>query len=444
MFDAKKPRQLIVLCSALIGSLVTAVTVAVATLPATAISNTEKLEQQVPASLASRNRGSRSTQQASVRLEELSDVPRYFNYRNINDKVRDQRFDLYNRNVRTLQQLPSRGQSLSIRAEDSQMQRLLKQQLNDAIEIYQIIGQLLDAGKLDKLNNKSDFFLTLPAIQIAIVETDLATNLTDQRLTNRVGLVISESWERDARALERAGLGLRSDILKASYYRGYCEIQRRKLAKESLNSTAVRASQPQQKRPLTLSEIAPISLQGVEPIEALPIENRERAQRFRRAVTQRINPLIGQYNANIKLLKLIPRRQALEVRPEDRDLQEIQRQQLDVAAEVNRLQGLFLAAGLLTNDRTDNPGERRVVSNPNPMHEIMLPAIQIAIADINLATNANDRRAAIETGMKIAQTWENKADFEEKDDLYKRMLLLTARYWKRYFEIQKLNDKFPN
>ncbi len=104
----------------------------------------------------------------------------------------------YNAHLRRLKLLPSRGQSIEIRVKDNNVQRLLKQQLNDAIEIYQIVGQLLDSGKLNDI--ASPTFSALPAIQIAIAETNLATTPSEQLAANEVCLTISQEWERDSQA----------------------------------------------------------------------------------------------------------------------------------------------------------------------------------------------------------------------------------------------------
>lgn len=272
----------------------------------------------------------------------------------------------------------------------------------------------------------------LPAIQIAIAETNLAANPSEQVAANEVCLKIAQQWERDNQALEQAGLGIRSDVLKASYYRGYCEIQRIKLLEKGLNSSAVREAKLQQQIFTQLSEIKPIMISKESPIEDLPIENRERAQQYRRKVNQIINPLINYYNANVSLLKLISRRQSLEIRREDSNLQILQ----SVAVELNRLQGLRLSAGVLTDSNSNFNG---AISNPTA--ELALPAIGIAIAQMNLATNPKEQAVANEVGFKIAQNWERNAVFGEKTVLRKRVLVLTARYWRRYFEIQKLGIK---
>jgi hypothetical protein len=410
VFDLRKFGQLFALSSVFVGSFLTA-------LSATATNDvlqTEKLGQQPSVVLAS------SEKQGNVQLEEL-EVPM------LSDGERsfpDDRFIYYNDYLRGLKLLPSRGHSIEIRTEDNDLQRLLKQQLNDALEIYQIVGQLLNSGELD-INLFAPS--TLPAIQVAIAETDFATNSKDRELANKVGLKIAQKWEKNNMLLNYAGLGTRSNVLEASYYRKCFEIQRMKLEIKNLNSSPIRESQVQEQRSIELEEIKPISFQDSEKIENLPMENRERARQFRREVNQIINPAISYYNANVKLLKLIPRRQSLEIRTEDSNIQKLQKQQLYEALDYYRLRGLRLNAGLLDDD-----------SGLGISAEIMLPAIQVLIADMNLATNPNERAVAIETGLKIAQTWEKDAVFQEKTTLRKRIVTLTASYWRRYFEIQKL------
>lgn len=429
MFDTKKFRQLFTtLSSVFLGSFVTTVTFALTALPVTRADNvvmTEKPKQQPSVMLASSDTELiQLPQKANVKLEGLK--PRLLGEGNLS--FPDYNIQFYNTHLQELKLLPSKGQSIEIRAKDNSVQRLLKQQLNDALEIYQSVGQLLNSSELDKTNLSMPS--ALPGIQIALAETNLAANPSDQVAANEACLKIAQQWERDSQAQEQAGLGLRSNVLKAIYYREYCEIQRIKLLKKSLNSSAATEAKLQQQISTELNEIKPIMI-SKEP----PIENRERAQQYRRAVNQIINPLIGYYNANVRLLKLIPRKQSLEIRKEDSDLQKLQKQQLGVAVELNRLQGLRLSVGLIDSDINFNGA----ISNPTA--ELALPAIQIAIADMNLATNLKERTVANEVGLKIAQNWEKNAVFGEKTVLRKRVLVLTARYWRRHFEIQKLRTK---
>lgn len=143
MFDPRKFRQLFTLSSMFVGFFLT-------TLSATATSDvvkTEKLKQQGAIILASSDTEKpRSLPLADVQIEELK--PRITP---IGDgkETSDSGFDSYNNIVRIIQNLPSSRQSRDIRTEDNNIQRLLKQQLNDSLKVYQIIGQLLEEGKLD-------------------------------------------------------------------------------------------------------------------------------------------------------------------------------------------------------------------------------------------------------------------------------------------------------
>ena len=71
----------------------------------------------------------RSQQQANVRIKEV-ELPKtlIFNY--------------YNKIVRIIQNLPSNGQLRDILAKDDNIQRLLKQQLNDSLERIRFKGKL--------------------------------------------------------------------------------------------------------------------------------------------------------------------------------------------------------------------------------------------------------------------------------------------------------------
>ncbi|WGV29011.1 hypothetical protein [Halotia branconii] len=372
-------------------------------------------------------------QQTNVKLEEIENIPQVIQIGEREVNYRDIRLDYYNKYLRTLKRLPSEGQSIKIHTKDSNIQRLLKQQLNDALEIYQIVGQLLDTGEVDiNLNHPS----TLPAIQVAIAEMNLATNPNDQATANEVCLNIAQRWQQDSRALEKAGLGTRSDVLQARYWAMQCGIQRMRLEKNNLNSSVNSEFQPQLQRPIKLEEIEPIILGKNNMIDLAPIDSKER---LRREVEQIINPLIGYYNANIKLLKPVTTKQLLEIRTEDSDLQKLQKQLLPVAVEFNRLQGLRLTAGILTNTIGRGRNTGKAISNSTA--EIMLSAIQIALANMNLATNLNERALANEVSLKIAQTWEKNAVLEEKTAFDKRIAVLSARYWRRHCEIQKLRTE---
>lgn len=416
MFDLRKFGQLLVLPSVFLGVFLTVLSAKVTN----DVVRIEKLAQQPSVVLASSN----TEKQANVQLEELE--PRMLS--DGKRSIPDGRFSFYNRHLRALKLLASKGKSIRIHTEDNDVRRLLKQQLNNALEIYHIVGQLLDAGDPDvNLFAPS----TLPAIQVLLAESNLAINPDERALANKVCLKIAQEWHRDNIALETAGVGTRLDVLRAIYYQSYCVTQRLKLEKNSLSSSAIIKSQPQQRNLIELEEIDPIRFRG--SIEELPIENREHAQQFIQKYNQIIKPLIGVYNANIRLLQLVPRRQSLEIRTEDRDFQKVAKYQLAVAIELNRIQGLRLSAGLLT----DNPsGGSGIISNYTS--EIMLPAIQIALGDMNSATKPKDRAMAIETGLKIARDWEKNAVVDEKTTLHKRFVTLTARYWRRHFEIHHL------
>ena len=395
------------------------------------IARNEKIEQQASVILALDDTEKlRLQHKADVKLEGIK--PRRLGEGKTS--FLDPNIQYYNMHLLKLKSLPSKAQQIEIHVKDNNIQRLLKQQLNDAIEIYQIVGQLLRSGKVDSVGLFAPS--TLPAIQITIAEMNLATTPREQLAANEVCLTIAQQWERDNQALEQAGVGLRSDILKASYYRQYCEIQTIKLLKKRSNPSISREAQLQQQSSTELNEIKPIAISKEPPIEALPIENRERAQQYRRKVNQIINPLIGYYNANVRLLKLIPSRQALEIRKEGSDLQKLQNQQLGVALELNRLQALRLIAGLIDSDTNFNGA----ISNPTA--ELALLAIQIALVQMNLATNLDARAVANEVGLKIAQSWEKNAVSTEKTVLRKNVVVLTARYWRRHFEIQKLQTEF--
>lgn len=153
MFDTKKFRQLFTtLSSAFLGSFVTTVTFALIALPVTRADNvlvTEKPKQQPSVMLASSDAELiRSQQKTNVKLEGIK--PRMLGEGKTSSP--DPNVQYYNVLLRELKLLPSRGQSIEIRAKDNSVQRLLKQQLNDALEIYQTVGQLLNSSELDKTN----------------------------------------------------------------------------------------------------------------------------------------------------------------------------------------------------------------------------------------------------------------------------------------------------
>lgn len=56
--------------------------------------------------------------------------------------------------------------------------------------MYQILGQLLDSGELDDLDLWDPS--TLPAIQIAITETDLETNPNERAVAIETGFKIAQ------------------------------------------------------------------------------------------------------------------------------------------------------------------------------------------------------------------------------------------------------------
>ncbi|MEA5507891.1 hypothetical protein VB735_33345 [Halotia wernerae UHCC 0503] len=214
MFDSRKVIQLFALFSVSVVYLLTTAKTSFAALSVIETSNViraEKLGQRMSVILASSdNEKSQLHQQTNVKLEELENIPRMIQIGEREVSYRDIRLNYYNNYLRTLNRLPSEGQSIKIHTKDNNIQRLLKEQLNDALEIYQIVGQLLDTGEVDiNLNHPS----TLPAIQVAIAEMNLATNPNDQATANEVCLNIAQRWQQDSRALERAGLGTRSDVL---------------------------------------------------------------------------------------------------------------------------------------------------------------------------------------------------------------------------------------
>ncbi|MDJ0593261.1 MAG: hypothetical protein QNJ72_25290 [Pleurocapsa sp. MO_226.B13] len=61
-----------------------------------------------------------------------------------------------------------------------------------------------------------------------------------------------------------------------------------------------------------------------------------------------------------------------------------------------------------------------------------------------MATNPNERAVAIETGLKIAQTWSKNAVFMEKTALRQRIVVLTAIYWTDFSVMMICQSKRAN
>jgi hypothetical protein len=402
MFDTKEIGWFVALSSVIIGSFTT--TAKADFLPRSTTSNivqVGKLKPKALTFLASGREESRS-QQASVKLEELRNLPRYIDIGQGEGRFPDRRFDVYNKTLRGLQLLPSKGQSQEIRTGDNKVQRLLKQQLNDALESYQIVGRLLDTGKLKEDDDASDL-IAMSAVQIAIDEAELASNLNERRVANETCVRIATAWEKDADLRERAGVGTRSDVFKARYWRLHCEAQKMSSQKNisALGSTA--NSQRQQQTPTNLRKmsLSAISTQGQYKLRDNGVED---------------------YNANVeRLQKLSSKGQTAEIHTQDSDIQSLQKQQLNTALEIYKLQGLRLAAGLAKNG----------------VAEIILPAVQVSISDMSLATTPTKRTLANDVCLEITQAWEKKAA-QEKTASDRRIPIFTTPYWKRYCEIQKV------
>ena len=413
MFDLRKFGQLVAPSSVFVGSFLIV-------LSATATNDvvkTEKLEQQGAVILASSDTEKlRSQQQANIELEQL-EVPMRSD--SVGNEFPDTNFENYNMVVRAIQNLPSNGQSTEISSEDNNIQRLLKQQVNDSLKIYQIIGQLLDAGKLDSLDSNALSFIDdwhLPFYQgvlIAIAETNLATNTDNQLLANNTCWGSAKEGEKSTQIFEQAGFGTRSEVMIANYLRRYCEIQRLKLGFGERDDT--------------ISNAIRDTLRKTQSQQPIPIDLAE-SERFITEIQQEHDiraPRIDYYKTTITLLqKLSSKGQSLAIHTEDNDIQKLQKQQLYNALEIYRLQGLRLTAGLL-NDNSD-------------AGEIMLPAILIAISNMNLATKPNERAVANKVCLEIAQAWEKDVFAQRKTALNTRIKILTVNYWKRQCNIQKL------
>jgi hypothetical protein len=382
MFDTKEIGWFVALSSVLIGSFT--ITAKAAFLPHSTPSNivqVGKLKPKTSTFLASGREESRS-QQASVKLEELRNLPRYIGQGQ--DRIPDWRFNFYNKTLRGLQLLPSKGQLQEIRTGDNQVQRLLKQQLNDALESYQIVGRLLDTGKLKE---DDDTLIPMSAIQIAIDEAELASNLNERRVANETCVRIAVAWEKNADLKQRAGVGTHLNVLTSRYWRLHCEAQRMSSQK---NISALGSTENSQRQQQTLSK--------------LPYTGSE------------------DYDANVKRLKkLSSKGQKVKIHTQDSGIQSLQKQQLNTALEIYRIQGLRLVAGV----------------SENGVAEIIMPAVQVAISDLNLATIPAQRTLANDVCLEITQAWEKKAA-QEKPASDRRIPIFTNPYWKRSCEIQKV------
>ena len=371
------------------------------------VAKTEKLKQQEAVILASSDIELRSQQQANVRLEQIEPQTDSVNY--------------YNKIVRVIQNLPSNGQSRDILAKDNNIQRLLKQQLNDSLEVYQIIGQLLEEEKIDfsDYDNVLSFIgdFNLPFYQgvlIAIAQTDLVTDTEEKLIANNACLEIAREGEQIAQLRVQAGVSSSVDALIVRYLRRHCEIQRieLELGKSDIESNAIREN-------IRESQFQPQRFVNLAGLERSFTEEVERSNPN--------NPFINnypEYIANTKLLqKLNLQGGLLEIQTDDSDLQKLYKLQLKDADELYRSMAILLQAGVAMDD--------------NDIDAIMLSAILIAKTEINLATQPNEREIASNICSEITQKWKDVLDLR-KTTLETRIRVLTVNYWKRQCDIQKL------
>lgn len=319
----------------------------------------------------------------------------------------DESIDFYNSIVRVIQNMPSNGQPRDISVEDNNSQRLSEQQLNDSLEVYQIIGRLLKEGKLSPSAYSALPFIqdfNLPFYQgtlVAIAETNLAAIPEEQLIASNACLEIAKEGEEITNLRMEAGVGTRIDILIARYLRRHCQIQRLELE-------------------IAQSDIELESLQ----------ESIDLAESKSEIAEARQNPkvpdfLANYYINNIELLqKLNSQGKSLEIQTDDSVLQRLYKQQLNDALDLYRLVGIRLGTGIMGDE--------------SRIGMIVLPAVLISLAEVNLATEPNGQELAARTCLEIAQAWKEYISPTEEVTSETDVEALNADYWKKQCDIRKL------
>lgn len=143
--------------------------------------------------------------------------------------IPDSLLDHYITNTKLLQKLNSQGQPLEIHTDDSDVQKLYKQQFNDALELYRLIALRMKAGVIDDYDQIGE--IMLPAVLIAIADTNLATKPNEREIASRTCLEIARAWEKDIFARRETTSKTRIRVLTVNYWKRQCDIQKLQMDK---------------------------------------------------------------------------------------------------------------------------------------------------------------------------------------------------------------------
>lgn len=143
--------------------------------------------------------------------------------------------------------------------------------------------------------------------------------------------------------------------------------------------------------------------------------------------------LIGFYNQNVQQIQQLPSRARVhEISAKDSAQLRLLKQRWNGAIELYRLTSLRLQAGLLTNGN---------VAANDSFEKIQMGAIQIALAEADLAETKANKIAAYDTCLSIASAWQRDAQAQEVAGLGTRFDTLSATYWRQYCESRKMQEQ---